>query len=274
MNEENIPKKKIKKKRLNKKRLIKFLILLCGIILCIVYVTNIKITQIEITGTNYLTDTEIIDIAGIKEYPKLFSISSSKLKNNIKKLDLVNDCTIRKNLLGKVSISIDEAKPLFISKSNNQIVLSNMKKIDLDKRYLGLPTLINYVPDDVFNNLVSGLAKVKTDILATISEIEYAPSYSNDNQVIDNTRFLLRMNDSNTVYMNTINITQLNKYLDICSAILATQGEIYGILYLDSSTEENYSFESYEAIKREEEKKNEEQSEQSSELPEQVQRNN
>lgn len=63
--------------------------------------------------------------------------------------------------------------------------------------------------------------------------------------MIDNTRFLLRMNDKNTVYMNTINITQLNKYIEICSAILATQGNTSGILYLDSSTEENYSFESY-----------------------------
>ena len=63
--------------------------------------------------------------------------------------------------------------------------------------------------------------------------------------------------------MNTINITQLNKYLDICSAIIATQGQNYGILYLDSSTEENYSFESYESIKKEEEVSENEQSNES-----------
>ena len=259
--EENVPKKK--KKRVNKKRLFKFLIFLLVLIIIGCYVFNLRIRQIEITGTNYITDNEIIEIAGIIDYPKMINVPSSKLKNDIKKIDLVNDVKIGKNLWGKLSIIIDEAKVLFINKSSDKIVLSNAKEIDLDKRFLGVPTLINYVPDDIYKNLIVGLNKIKDDVLSYISEIEYSPSYSSDGSVIDNTRFLLRMNDSNTVYMNTINITQLNKYLDICSAIIATQGQNYGILYLDSSTEENYSFESYESIKKEEEVSENEQSNES-----------
>ena len=72
---------------------------------------------------------------------------------------------------------------------------------------------------------------------------------------------MLRMNDSNIVYMNTVNIKKLNRYMEITSTIIATNSEKYGILYLDSSIEDRFSFESYESISRteEENKKKEEE---------------
>ena len=258
-------KKKKKKKRKLKVRNFCRLLLCIGLIVAFVmFILNIKITQIEIVGTNLITDTEIIEIAGIKNYPAIFQIPTITLKNRIKKLDLVNDVKISKNLYGKLSIKIDEAVVLFYNKTNDKYVLSNGKEIDFNQDFLSIPTLINHVPSDIYNNLVKGLKEVNTDVRNMISEIEYSPSKTLDGQNIDETRFLLRMNDSNTVYMNTINIKQLNNYLNITSAILASVEEKYGILYLDSSTEENFSFESYASIQRakeEEEKQKEEEKE-------------
>ena len=248
-------KKKRKKSRLKKGRVAILCIFVIVLIAIVYYLFNIRIMQIEITGTNLLTDTEIIEIAGIKEYPNLFSVSSLSMKNRIKKLDLVNDVKISKNLYGKVSIKVDEARVLFYNKNNDKIVLSNEKEILFSQKYLGIPTLLNYVPSDIYKELIKGLNYIDDDILRLISEIEYAPSKTQDGEIIDENRFMLRMNDTNTVYMNTVNIKKLNKYMEINSTIIATNPEKNGILYLDSSIEDRFSFESYASIERSEEAK-------------------
>ena len=256
-----IMEKRKKKVHLNKGRFaIVIAVLLFGII-SFFYLFNLRIMQIEITGTNLLTDNEIIEIAGIKNYPKLFSISSFTLKNKIKKLDLVNNVKVTKNLYGKLSIKIDEARVLFYNKNNDKIILSNEKEIDFSQKYLGIPTLLNYVPSDIYKDLIKGLNYIDEDVLRLISEIEYSPSKTLDGEVIDDNRFMLRMNDTNVVYMNTVNIKKLNRYMEITSTIIATNAEKHGVLYLDSSIEDRFSFESFESIARTEEanKKKEEE---------------
>ena len=210
-----------------------------------------------------ISDLEIIEMAEIKDYPRIFSAKSFGIKNRLKKLDLVNDVKISRDFFGKLTINIDEANVLFYNKSNDKIVLSNKKEIDFNQNYLGVPTLINYVPNDIYNKLIEGLNYVDKDVLKMISEIEYSPFKTKDGDIIDDTRFLLRMNDTNLVYMNTINIKKMNKYIELASAFLATNDESHGILYLDSAIDGSYYFESYESIARAEEeaKKAEEEAE-------------
>lgn len=248
-----IMEKKKKKVRLKKGRFAILLATFLIVIIAFYYLFNLRIRQIEITGNNLLTDNEIIEIAGIKNYPKLFSVSSFSIKNRIKKLDLVNDVKVSKNLYGKLSIKVDEARVLFYNKNNDKIVLSNEKEIDFSQNYLGIPTLLNYVPSDIYKDLVKGLNYIDDDVLRLISEIEYSPSKTQDGEVIDDNRFMLRMNDTNIVYMNTINIKKINKYMEITSTIIATNEEKHGVLFLDSSIEDRFSFESFESIKRTEE---------------------
>ena len=241
-----------------KKRKLKFnkrnFVILCGIILFVVfslmYLFNINITQIEINGTNLLSDTEIIEAAEIKYYPKLFSVSSSSLAKRIKKLDLVSDCKVSKNLYGKVTINITEAKVLFYNKATDKVVLSNEKEVD-NKNYLGIATLLNYVPSDIYSSLIKGLSLVDSNVLSIISEIEYSPSRAANGEIIDNERFLFKMNDSNTVQVNIVNIKKINKYLEIIASSLSQSEEKYGILYLDSANDSTL-FKSYQAIEREE----------------------
>lgn len=241
-----------------KKRKLKFnkrnCIILCTIILFIVvsftYLFSINISQIEINGTDLIKDIDVIEAAGIKYYPKLFSVSSSTIAKRIKKLDLVNDCKVSKNLYGKVTINIDEAKVLFYNKSTDKIVLSNEREVE-NKNYLGVATLLNYVPSDTYSSLIKGLSLVDSNILSIISEIEYNPSRTNTGEIIDSERFLLKMNDSNTVQVNIVNIKKLNKYLEIIASSISQSNEKYGILYLDSANDSTL-FKSYQAIAREE----------------------
>ena len=242
-------KRKKRKLKFNKKNFV----ILCGIILFIVastvYLFNINISQIEINGTFLIKDTDVIEAADIKYYPKLFSVSSSTLAKRIKKLDLVNNCKVSKNLYGKITINIDEAKVLFYNKANDKVVLSNEREVE-NKNYLGIATLLNYVPSDIYSNLIKGLSLVDSNILSIISEIEYNPSRANNGEIIDSERFLLKMNDSNTVQVNIVNIKKLNKYLEIIASSVSQSSEKYGILYLDSANDSTL-FKSYQALERE-----------------------
>ena len=239
-------KKKIKRK-LNIKALIVCILIIYLFCMLIYYFLSMPIKNIYITGTTNLSDNEIIHAAGIKNYPSIIKLNSSKMKKNIKKLNYVDDVKIKRNIFGKLTIDIKEANILFYNRNNNKLVLSNGKEITEDNSY-GYASLINYVPKDIYKKLITSLDKIDDDILKSISEIEYSISKSND-KIIDDTIFILRMNDGNTVYINLINIKNLNKY----QSIYATLNNVAGIIYLDSSSNENIYFKSYESLNKEKE---------------------
>ncbi len=232
--------KKVKVKKFSLKRLIILLLVLYTLIYSLYYVFKMPIKNIYIKGTNLITDNEIITATGIKNYPPIFKVTNHKVKESLKDIPLVKDVKVKKNIFGKLTLDITEYKILFYNLNNKKIVLEEDVQIDDNNKYKGIPTLINYVPDHIYKKLIKALLKVDTDILASISEIEYSPSKSNE-EVIDETRFILRMNDTNTVYANLINIKNLNHYEEIYS----TLNNQKGYLYLDSSNEENFYFQSY-----------------------------
>ena len=80
--------KKVKRKKLNIKRLILLLLILYLIIMICYAIISMPIKNIYIRNTRLIKDNEIIEIAGIKNYPGIFKISSKKMEENIKKLDL------------------------------------------------------------------------------------------------------------------------------------------------------------------------------------------
>lgn len=197
------------------------------------YLFTMPIKNIIINGNNYVTDEEIIKTSALENYPNIFKISSLKIKKELKQNTLIKDVKISKNLLGKITINITENEPLFYNTLTHKTILEDER--DTDKTIIGIPTLINYVPTDIYSDLINGLSKIDRNILTNISEIEYSPS-KNGEIVFDELRFILRMNDGNTVYINTPNIKKLNNYNIIYSEISGK-----GILYLDSASD-NYIF--------------------------------
>ncbi len=225
--------KKIKRK-LNIKALLLLLLIIYLIVMILYTFLSQPIKNIYIKNTNLLTDNEIIEKAGIKEYPSLFKTSSHKLEKKISSLELVESVKVSKNLLGKVTINIKEAIPLYYNRNTSKVVLSNNKEVENNSKYLGIPTLINSVPKDLLQDFTASFAKVDPDIIKMINEIEYDPYISN-NIVIDNSRFLLRMNDTNLVYVNIINMKRLNDYKEFIAMI----DDNRGTLLLDSYNDSN-----------------------------------
>jgi len=245
--------RKVKKKRLSIKKLLIFLLLLYIIGYVGFYAFRLPIRNILITGTSHLSDVEIIEAARIKNYPTIFRTRNSSLIRRIRALDLVKDVTIKKNLWGKITINIEENRILFYNRNNNTLVLENKSEIENNNNHFGVPILINFVPDIIYESLIEALTKINPNIINLISEIEYSP-LRNENIVIDESRFLLRMNDGNHVFVNTINILKLNNYKEI---FITLDGE-KGILNLDSATD-SFFFQRFSSIPEEvEDEENEE----------------
>ena len=233
-------KKKKVRRRLKVKPFLTFIVVLSFFGSICYYLYHLNIQNIYITGTNFLSDYEVIMTADIKDYPRMFKMSSSTIEQKIKKLDLVKSVRVQKSLLGKITIEIDEAIPLFYNRNISSYILSNGKSTS-NYSFAGVPFLINYVPDDIYERLIEELNNVKLTSIQMVSEIEYSPSKSGD-IIIDDTRFLFRMNDGNQVYINLINIDRLDSY-PLIYTILTEKG----VLELDSDNE-RVVFKSYKSI--------------------------
>ena len=234
-------KKKVIKRKIKWKVLLKIFFLLFGVGLIFFYLMNVRTKHIVISGNSLVSDNEIIITAGFKNYPYLFRVSNKEIKERLESIPLLTNIKVQKSLLGTLTIYVEETKPLFYNRNNDRLVLSDGKEVTSDILD-GVPTLINYVPDTLYDRLVEELASIDKNVLTLISEIEYQPWQSND-VMIDDTRFFLRMTDGNSVYVNLINLQKLNTYIEI----FASLEDKKGILYLDSSSDK-ISFSLYENV--------------------------
>ena len=224
-------KKKVIKRHFKWKVFFKIFVLLFFVGLMIFFLFQIKTSRIIITGNTLVSDNEIIVTSGFKNYPYLFRESTKDIKERLQTISLIDSVNIHKSILGTLRIDVTEAKPLFYNRNNNKLVLANKKEIESENLY-GVPTLINYVPDTYYARFIEELGEIDTNVLSLISEIEYQPWTSND-VTIDDTRFFFFMCDGNHVYVNLINLSKLNNYIEIYASLEGKSGT----LYLDSSSD-------------------------------------
>lgn len=204
------------------------------------YLFTMPIKSITILNNNVLSESEVISSSGLTLDTALFKVFTSGVKGSLKENPLIKDAKIKIGLFGDVTLNITENKVVFINGVNDEVVLENGETTENNNQYKGAPLLVNYVPSDVFKSFANALSKVDSNIIRMISEIEYSPDTYND-IVLDEERFLLRMNDGNMVFVNNVNIEKLNRYQIIVASV-----EKKGVLYLNSSSQ-NYIFNSYDS---------------------------
>ena len=215
-------KKKKTKRKLSKKKVFTFF-LIVFVISFIINLFNTNITNIYISGNKYLTDQQIIDLAKLSNYPSSINNLSYKVSKRLEENIYIDKASVSKNLLlNKIYIKINENYPLFYYKTKDKTILYNGNEIDKSVTHL---TVINSIPDDVYNSFILKLKKLNIDSLNRISEIEYKP-----NEIYKD-RFILFMNDGNYVYITLDNFITINKYLDI---IKYFDTDKKGIIKLDS----------------------------------------
>ena len=214
--------KKVKRK-FNFRKFLFFIIFLFLLYMGISYLISVKTKNIVILNNNYYSDDDIIYTAGIEDYPKFILLNKNKIKDKLLKLDLIEDVTINKRFGFILEITVKEKKILYYIRSTNLYKASDNKSYELNNM-IGIPTLINYIPEDIEKNFVNKLSNVDSEILSMISEIEYSKT------TYDDKRFLLYMNDGNMVYITVSKAELLNKYVEIIKKVDNKKG----ILYLDS----------------------------------------
>ena len=201
------------------------------------YLLTMKVKSINVKGITFLSENEVLKQGNIDLDTSIFKILTSSLKKKLKNIPLVKDVNIKLNLYGEITIDIKENKILFLNSLDNKIVLEDGKTIDNDN-YQGVPILVNYVKSQAYEAFIKAFSKVDKDVINMISEIEYSPDEYNG-VILDEERFLLRMNDGNLVFINNVNIEKLNKYQSIYASVGSG-----GVLYLDSNSD-NYIFNIY-----------------------------
>ena len=217
-------------KKIKKKTKIKFIPILLLIILLVIgyflvsFFMNVKIKNIFVKGNKLLSDQEIIELANIEDYPSFIKTTTNSIEKKIKKNQVIKDVKVTKSLIATVTIEVTEYDFLFTREDNNAVVVDVNQELLLDKEIVGVPILVNYVPDTVYDKFVSEMKKVNVKVKDKISSIEYKPTD------YDKQRFLLYMNDGNEVYVTITRFNLINKYNEIYPTLEGRKG----ILYLDS----------------------------------------
>ena len=216
--------KKVKRRKFNIKKFSLFIFFLLCIIIGIYYLLKMPIKNIIISGTYYLSDELIIEASGIENYPSFIKTTKTSLEKKLKTIDIIKDVQIHKKWRGILEIEVTEKKILFVERSTGKYILEDKTEEDLTYQINGIPTLINFVVDDIKDKLIEKLSEVDYEVITKISEIEYSPT------TYDEERFILYMNDENTVYITLNKIDEFKKYIEIKKQLEGKKG----ILYLDS----------------------------------------
>ena len=212
--------KKVKKVKVRYGRIILVLIILFLITYSIFTYIKIPIKNIFISGNTLIKDQEIIDIAGISNYPSILSFTSYGIEQKLEKNIFIKDAKVKKQFR-KITISIEENYPLFYNQNIKKTVMYDFRET---KDNMNAPILINSLTDEVYKLFKEKMKLVKRNIIDRISEIKYDPNS------VDEERFLFTMNDGNYVYITLEKIENINSYIDI----IKTFENKKGILYLDS----------------------------------------
>ena len=211
-------KKKVKQKKkqtpVKKKRKILYgriflaIFLLAMIIVLIVVFVPKKIKNISVSGNQFLSDQEVIELAGLEDYPSTFTHFSFQIKQALEDDVFVKSATVSKSWLYDVHIAIEENRPLFYDTTKQKTILESGDEVDGS---FDVPTLVNYTPDTIYSKLIQKMKDLDTDIIRRISEMQYDP---ND---VDPNRFLFTMDDGNYVYLTANQLSNINNYVTIIS---------------------------------------------------------
>lgn len=214
---------KIKRRKLRIGRFLIFLLILGAVIYLSTRFLDTKIKNIVVSGNSLLSKKEVVEYAGLNNYPSFYKTTTYSIKKRLLKNDIIKKAKVHKRIYNKIIIEVEEKKPLFLDEQSNKIVLDDKTKIDNNLDYL-VPTLVNYIPNTKYDDFVKQLNRINNNVLKEISEITYSPTEFDDG------RFLLAMTDGNYVYITLTKFKYLNYYDDMLPKFNGRKG----ILYLDS----------------------------------------
>ena len=219
-------KKIVKKKKLKVFRLLLILTVLGVIVFAVDLYLNTSIKNITIKNTKYLKDDYILYLAGLEDYPSFYYTTSKKIRKKLEKSPYIESVNVKKGFYHTLTITVKENQPLFIYETDKKLIFENKKEVPIEDEItlFRVPRLMNYVPNTKYSTFKKNMTKIDKSILGKISEITYLPNE------YDKDRFLLYMDDGNSVYLTLTKFKMINYYNDVLKQLEGRKG----ILYLDS----------------------------------------
>ncbi len=214
-------KKRTKKRKIKGKSVLIAFIMVILFTLLLIYIYSLKISVITVKGNTLYSEWEIIKLAGLDNYPSSMKSISGLIENKLEKDAYIKKAKVKKRFLTEVNIEIEENNPLFYYVPNKKTVLIDGKETDSN---FSVPTLVNYVPNKIYDSFLEEMANTDYEIVKRMSEIKYDPNE------VDDERFLITMNDGNYVYLTLNKFNKINHYIEIIKEFNNKKG----ILYLDS----------------------------------------
>lgn len=214
-----------KKKRLKLIPFLLFVLVITGAFFLVDVLLDTRIENIVIKGNKLVTDQQIIDEAGLSNYPSFYKTTSYNIKKALEKNSFIKEVKIKRSFYHVITIEVSEYKVLLKKETTGKLVLENMNEVTTDQEIpYTVPRLVNDVPKNKYSKLLKNLLKVKRSVRSNISEFYYDPNE------FDKDRFLLYMDDGNSVYLTLTKFRMINYYNDVLPQLDGKKG----ILYLDS----------------------------------------
>lgn len=222
-----------KRKAKRRKKRIKILLVILMIILIIAFFISdySRLKSITVNGINRIERQEIVDAAKINLHQDyIFFTNTDAIASRIKKVSLVKDVKVSKNLFGDITIKVVEADPIGQCMIGDILyVIDETGRIAIDNNGL----LINYVQrcprlnNFDYDRLVEfskEFAKIPSQVINQISDINYAP------QTADETRCEFIMDDGKILYL---------RYDDMAEQL---KGNYYALLMEKYPDDKYYDF--------------------------------
>ena len=211
-----------KKKRLKLIPFLLFVLVIAGIIFLIDVLLDTRIENIVIKGNKIVTDQQIIDEAGLSNYPSFYKTTSYSIKKALEKNSFIKEVKIKRSFYHVLTIEVSEHKVLLKKETTGKLVLENMNEVTTDQEIpYTVPRLVNDVPKNKYSELLKNLLKVKNNVRSSISEFYYDPNE------FDKDRFLLYMDDGNSVYLTLTKFRMINYYNEVLTQLDGKKGILY-----------------------------------------------
>ena len=214
-----------KKKRLKLIPFLLFVLVIATTFFLVDVLLDTRVENIIIIGNKIVTDQQIIDEAGLSNYPSFYKTTSYNIKKALEKNSFIKEVKVKRSFYHVITIEVSEYKVLLKKETTGKLVLENMNEVTTDQEIpYTVPRLVNDVPKNKYSKLLKNLLKVKRSVRSSISEFYYDPNE------FDKDRFLLYMDDGNSVYLTLTKFRMINYYNDVLPQLDGKKG----ILYLDS----------------------------------------
>lgn len=218
--EDRIPTLKERRRRRTNKKFSILLFLFVSTLLIVLYFQSSysQVQKISLAGASLVPKEQYIEQSTLKIGDSMWGFREKKIEEMLEKNEWIKSVNIKRKWLTEVQINIEEYKQIGYQEDGDsfQVILENGKSMNLDGQVFPFegPIFTGFEDEEIRIRLIRELKKLNSEVLQTISQINYTPS-ENDKYSIQ-----VFMNDGNEVQAMIPSFSEkMNFYPSIISQI-------------------------------------------------------